>query len=98
MTLQTRTYAVKIFKSLCSDLKLKIKILFQLTTQMETLNDKSAISDSDLRADMERWHKHKHKDLRELFIEMADRNIKHYEKVKLLNCNCVLARIQPPQL
>ncbi|KAL4235756.1 Sorting nexin-30 [Mactra antiquata] len=51
-----------------------------LTTKVENLNDKSVVADSDLRADMERWHKNKHKDMRELFVEMADRNVKYYEK------------------
>ena len=49
---------------------------------MESLNDKSAVSDSDLRADMERWHKNKHKDLKQVFTDMADRNIKYYETVR----------------
>ncbi|WAR23722.1 SNX30-like protein, partial [Mya arenaria] len=52
----------------------------QLTLQMETQNDRTAVADSDLRADMERWHKNKHRDLRELFVEWADRNIHRYEK------------------
>ncbi|XP_052776307.1 sorting nexin-30-like isoform X2 [Mya arenaria] len=51
-----------------------------LTLQMETQNDRTAVADSDLRADMERWHKNKHRDLRELFVEWADRNIHRYEK------------------
>ncbi|XP_053395624.1 sorting nexin-30-like [Mercenaria mercenaria] len=51
-----------------------------LTAQMERLNDKSVVADSDLRADMERWHKNKHKDMKEIFIEMADRNLHYYEK------------------
>lgn len=48
---------------------------------MERLNDKAVVADSDLRADMERWHKNKHKDMKELFIEMADRNLHYYQKV-----------------
>lgn len=48
---------------------------------MESLNDKSVVADSDLRADMERWHKNKHKDMRELFVDTAERNVKYYEKV-----------------
>ena len=48
---------------------------------MEVLNDKSVCADSDLRADMERWHKSKHKDMRDLFMDMADRQITYYERV-----------------
>ena len=48
---------------------------------MEELNDKTVCADSDLGADMERWHRSKHKDMKELFMGMADRQIKHYEKV-----------------
>lgn len=49
---------------------------------MEELNDKTVCADTDLRADMERWHKNKQKDLKELFMSQADRQIKYYEKVK----------------
>ena len=52
----------------------------ELTTKMEELNDKTVCADTDLRADMERWHKNKQKDLKELFISVADRQIKYYEK------------------
>lgn len=52
----------------------------ELTTQMESYNDKAVVADSDLRADMERWHKNKHKDMKEVFVEMADRNIQYYNK------------------
>ena len=48
---------------------------------MEIQNDKNVCADSDLRADMERWHKHKHKDIRDLFVAWSDRNIQYYEKV-----------------
>ncbi|KAL5016052.1 hypothetical protein ScPMuIL_005641 [Solemya velum] len=52
----------------------------ELTQQMEALNDKVVCADSDLRADMERWHRGKHKDLKELFLSMSDRYIQYYEK------------------
>ncbi|XP_071135185.1 sorting nexin-7-like [Mytilus edulis] len=52
----------------------------ELTKQMEELNDKTVCADTDLRADMERWHKNKQKDLKELFMSQADRQIKYYEK------------------
>ena len=55
--------------------------VLQLSKRMEELNDKTVCADSDLRADMERWHRSKHKDMKELFMGMADRQIKHYEKV-----------------
>ncbi|XP_033737677.1 sorting nexin-30-like [Pecten maximus] len=55
-----------------------------LTTQMESLNDKTACADADLRVDMERWHKNKQRDLKELFINLADRQIAYYERT--LSC------------
>ncbi|KAK3609901.1 hypothetical protein CHS0354_036665 [Potamilus streckersoni] len=51
-----------------------------LTHQMEALNDKTVCSDTDLKADMERWHKNKHRDMKEIFLSWADRNVKYYEK------------------
>lgn len=50
---------------------------------MEDLNDRTVCADTDLRVDMERWHKNKQKDVKELFIEAADRQILYYEKVSL---------------
>lgn len=48
---------------------------------MESLNDKTVVANADLKADMERWHKHKQRDLRETFMCMADLQIAYYEKV-----------------
>ena len=48
---------------------------------MEQLQDKSTCADSDLKADMERWHKTKKKDFKRLFMDMCDRQIRYYEKV-----------------
>ena len=51
---------------------------------MEQLQDKSTCADSDLKADMERWHKTKKKDFKRLFMDMCDRQIHYYEKVLVL--------------
>ena len=48
---------------------------------MEVLNDKSVIANADLKADMERWHKNKKKDFKQLYMELCDRNIQYYESV-----------------
>ncbi|XP_064605914.1 sorting nexin-30-like [Liolophura sinensis] len=58
--------------------KLEQQIL-DLTTQMEQLNDKTVIANADLKADMERWHKNKRRDMKELFMATCDREIKYYE-------------------
>ncbi|CAL1548533.1 unnamed protein product [Lymnaea stagnalis] len=51
-----------------------------LIRQMESLNDKTVVANADLKADMDRWHKHKQRDLRETFMNMADLQIVYYEK------------------
>ena len=51
---------------------------------MQDLNDRTVCADTDLRVDMERWHKNKQKDVKELFIEAADRQILYYERVSLI--------------
>lgn len=56
-------------------------LIWQLSKQVETLNDRATCSNADLKADMERWHKTKRRDFRKLFSEMADRNIKYYQQV-----------------
>ena len=49
---------------------------------MEVLQDKMVCCDSDLISDMERWHKQKRSDFRQLFVQMADRQITYYQKVR----------------
>ncbi|KAK3091749.1 hypothetical protein FSP39_022320 [Pinctada imbricata] len=51
-----------------------------LTKQMEQLNDRTVIADTDLRVDMERWHKNMRKDMKELLMDTADRQVQYYEK------------------
>lgn len=53
--------------------------------QMEMLNDRTVVANADLKADMERWHKHKQRDLREIFMSLADSQIANYEKVRSFN-------------
>ncbi|PVD23207.1 hypothetical protein C0Q70_16470 [Pomacea canaliculata] len=54
--------------------------IVELTRQMEVLNDRSVVANADLKADMERWHKTKQRDVKEILIGMADRQIRYYEK------------------
>ena len=49
---------------------------------MEQCNDRTVCADTDLRVDMERWHKNMRRDMRELLIDMADRQVQYYEKVR----------------
>ncbi|KAK3800106.1 hypothetical protein RRG08_015072 [Elysia crispata] len=51
-----------------------------LIRQMEYFNDRTVVANADLKADMERWHKHKQRDLKEIFITLADMHIAYYEK------------------
>ena len=62
-------------------LSFQFKLSFQLSQQVETLNDKITCSNADLKADIERWHKTKRKDFRRIFMAMADRQIQYYQKV-----------------
>ncbi|KAK2177710.1 hypothetical protein NP493_583g02019 [Ridgeia piscesae] len=54
--------------------------LDELSRQVEVLQDKMVCCDSDLISDMERWHKQKRADFRQLFVQMADRQITYYQK------------------
>ena len=45
------------------------------------LNDRAVCADSDIKADMDRWHKTKRRDLRHIFVGLANRQIKYYQKV-----------------
>ena len=55
---------------------------FQLVSETEVLSDKHATADQDFRAEMERWNETKKRDLKALFLEIAERHIKFYEQVK----------------
>lgn len=58
--------------------KLNLQIQ-ELVAESEVLQDKREKADHDFKADMERWQKTKLKDLKALFIEMAERHMKFYE-------------------
>ena len=58
--------------------------MFQLSKKVEELNDRAVCADTDLKADMERWHKMKKKDFKGVFVNMADRQIRFYEQVGFL--------------
>ena len=58
-----------------------VELLFQLSHQVEVLQDKMVCCDSDLVADMDRWNKQKRADFKQLFVRMADRQITYYQKV-----------------
>ena len=66
------------------DNEIYVSFFVQLQKQVEVLNDKCVCANADLKADMERWHKTKRKDFRKLFVDMADRNVKYYEKVVVI--------------
>ncbi|EDO46895.1 predicted protein, partial [Nematostella vectensis] len=46
----------------------------------ETGNDKMECANVDLKADLERWHKHKQEDFRDLFMDYADRHTAYYQE------------------
>ncbi|XP_050397975.2 sorting nexin-30 [Patella vulgata] len=54
--------------------------LVDLTQQMDMLNDRLVVANADLKADMERWHINKQRDMKEIFLNMAERNIQYYER------------------
>ncbi|XP_041359259.1 sorting nexin-30-like [Gigantopelta aegis] len=54
--------------------------IHELTCQMEMLNDRSVVANADLKSDMERWHKTKQHDMKEILVSMADQQIVYYEK------------------
>ncbi|XP_070562897.1 sorting nexin-30-like isoform X4 [Ptychodera flava] len=52
----------------------------QVDKQVTFLHDKTECANADLKADMDRWHKNKRKDFKDLFIGLADREIKFYQQ------------------
>nr|XP_006813092.1 PREDICTED: sorting nexin-30-like [Saccoglossus kowalevskii] len=54
------------------------KTIDELDKQVEFLHDKTECANEDLKADLDRWHKNKRKDFKELFIGLADREIQFY--------------------
>ena len=56
-------------------------LFYQLTRQMEVLNDRTVVANANLKADMERWHKTKQRDVKEILSTLADRQIRYYERV-----------------
>ncbi|KAK7492932.1 hypothetical protein BaRGS_00015879 [Batillaria attramentaria] len=54
--------------------------IVDLTRQMEVLNDRTVVANANLKADMERWHKTKQRDVKDILMALADRQIRYYEK------------------
>ncbi|XP_070562895.1 sorting nexin-30-like isoform X2 [Ptychodera flava] len=52
----------------------------EVDKQVTFLHDKTECANADLKADMDRWHKNKRKDFKDLFIGLADREIKFYQQ------------------
>lgn len=50
-----------------------------LVRETDILSDNRATADQDIRADMERWQANKKRDLKALFLEIAERHIKYYQ-------------------
>ncbi|XP_032219689.2 sorting nexin-7-like [Nematostella vectensis] len=59
--------------------KLETSIV-ELGKLAETGNDKMECANVDLKADLERWHKHKREDFRDLFMDYADRHTAYYQE------------------
>ena len=55
--------------------------LQQLQRQVEFLSDKAECANADLKADMDRWHKHKRKDVKQVLVDIAEHQTKKYEDV-----------------
>ena len=51
---------------------------------MEDLQDKTTVTDCNLKADMERWQKTKKRDMKKLLTDWCDRNITYYQAVRLI--------------
>lgn len=50
-----------------------------LTAEAETLANNRVKADEDFKADLERWHKNKKRDIKALLLDIAERHIKFYE-------------------
>ena len=54
----------------------------QLSKLAESGSDRLECANVDLKADIERWHKNKRTDFRELFTEYSERHINYYKEVR----------------
>lgn len=53
-----------------------------MPAEVEKCQDKVECFNADLKADWERWQSNKRQDFKQLLTGMADKNIRHYEKVR----------------
>jgi len=51
----------------------------ELIIESEALGDRKERADHDIKADVERWQRHKRRDMKFLLLEMSERHIKYYE-------------------
>lgn len=60
-------------------------VFYQIPAEVEKCQDKMECFNADLKADWERWQSNKRQDFKQLLTGMADKNVTHYEKVRLCN-------------
>ena len=60
--------------------------LFQLEERAEKAANAVEVANSDLKAELDRWHKYKRIDMKELFTELADSKIRFHEEVRQRSC------------
>ncbi|XP_038067971.1 sorting nexin-7-like isoform X2 [Patiria miniata] len=52
----------------------------KLQKQVDFLSDKSEVANADMKADMERWHRNKRKDVKEMFTGLAAGQVESYKQ------------------
>ena len=62
-----------------------LHFLHQLSKLAESGSDRLECANVDLKADIERWHKNKRTDWRDLFTEYSERHINYYQEVRVLS-------------
>lgn len=59
-------------------------LLLQIETSAEEANDRAECANHDLKADIERWHKNKRQDFKNLFTNYSECLIEYYKQVRIM--------------
>ncbi|XP_038067972.1 sorting nexin-7-like isoform X3 [Patiria miniata] len=79
-TLRKRDYIQMEYELACEELTRKKNEREQLQKQVDFLSDKSEVANADMKADMERWHRNKRKDVKEMFTGLAAGQVESYKQ------------------
>ncbi|XP_022109937.1 sorting nexin-7-like isoform X3 [Acanthaster planci] len=79
-TLRKRDFIQMEYELACEELTRRKNEREQLQKQVDFLSDRTEVANADMKADMERWHRNKRKDIKAMFVGLAEGQMESYKQ------------------